>query len=274
MPAMNGRQVFRIGNWNVKSLKNKENEVIREMERYNLDILGLSETKVRGNGMREINGTKYVYAGATEGKAKGGVGLIVPERWADRLRSWRCVSERCVTIRLRIEGQWISIIQVYAPTDDKDGGIKDAFLEELQGAVDKVPRGDKLTVMGDFNARVGNKAELWKGVIGKHGEEVENDSGRRLLSFCAENEMQVMNTQYDHKRIHKFTWTCPGRGLKSIIDYFLVRGDLRKEVHDVKVIQGAEIGSDHHLVLMKVIICERSKMKRKERSCQLRSKRL
>ena len=42
----------------------------------------------------------------------------------------------------------------------------------------------------------------------------------------------------------------------------------------MKVIRGAEIGSDHHLVLMKVIICGRSKMKRKERSCQLRSERL
>ena len=37
--------------------------------------------------MREINGTKCVYAGVTEGRAKGGVGLIVSERWADRLRS-------------------------------------------------------------------------------------------------------------------------------------------------------------------------------------------
>ena len=39
-------------------------------------------------------------------------------------------------------------------------------------------------------------------MIRKHGEEVENDSGRRLFSFSAENEMQVMNTQYNHKRIH------------------------------------------------------------------------
>ena len=50
---------IQVGNCNVRLLKNKENEVIREMECYNLDILGLSETKVRGNGMREINGTKY-----------------------------------------------------------------------------------------------------------------------------------------------------------------------------------------------------------------------
>ena len=48
MLTKNGSQVSRKGNWNVRSLKNKENEVIWEMERYNLDILGLSETKVRG----------------------------------------------------------------------------------------------------------------------------------------------------------------------------------------------------------------------------------
>ena len=110
--------------------------------------------------------------------------------------------------------------------------------------------------MGDFNAREGNKAVMWKAVIGKHGEEVENDSGRRLLSFSSENEMLVMNTQYDHKKIHKFTWTCPGRGQKFVIYYCLVRRDLRKEV------------------LMKVSICGRSKMKREERSSQIRSKRL
>ena len=86
--------------------------------------------------------------------------------------------------------------------------------------------------------------------------------------------MLATNTNFDHKQIHKFTWKCPDKGLQSIIEYFLVRGDLRKEVHDVRVIRGAEIGSDHHLVLMKVKIGGRRKMKRRESSCQLRSKRL
>ena len=30
------------------------------------------------------------------------------------------MSERCVTIMLRIEGVWIMLIQLYDPTDDKD----------------------------------------------------------------------------------------------------------------------------------------------------------
>ena len=35
-------------------------------------------------------------------------------------KSWRCMSERCVTIMLRIEAMWIMLIQVYDPTDVKD----------------------------------------------------------------------------------------------------------------------------------------------------------
>ena len=66
------------------------------------------------------------------------------------------------------------------------------------------------------------------------------------------NELIVTNTWYAHKDIHKFSWVCPGRQLKSLIDYFLVRKDAKARVHDVKVVRGAEIGSDHHLVLMKL----------------------
>ena len=35
-------------------------------------------------------------------------------------------------------------------------------------------------------------------MIGKQGEDVENDSGRRLLSFSAENDFKVLNTFYEH----------------------------------------------------------------------------
>ena len=85
--------------------------------------------------------------------------------------------------------------------------------------------------------------EAWKGVIGVHGEDVENDSGRRLFSFSAENELKIVKTHFHQKRMHKFTWSYPGRGLQSITDYFLVRSDQRKQVHDVRVIRGTEIDS-------------------------------
>ena len=57
---------------------------------------------------------------------------------------------------------------------------------------------------------------------------VSSNSGRRLLSFSAENGFKILNTFYEHKEIHKYTWKCPGRGLKLIIDYFLVRNGMKR----------------------------------------------
>ena len=103
---------------------------------------------------------------------------------------------------------------------------------------------------------------------------MENDSGRRLLSFSAENGFKVLNTFYEHKEIHKYTWKCPGRGLKLIIDYFLMRKQMKRNVNDVKVVRGAEIGSDHHLVLMEVRLHRRVHARKVEERSRLRTERL
>ena len=80
-------------------------------------------------------------------------------------------------------------------------------------------RQDKLIVMGDLNARVGRNVGVWGDVIGKQSKLVENGNGKRLLQLCAENELVVANTWFQHKDIHKFTWQCRGENQRSIIDY-------------------------------------------------------
>ena len=62
---------------------------------------------------------------------------------------------------------------------------------------------------------------------------VQNDSGGRLLRFCALNDMLVINSWFQHKDTHKYTWVCPDRDLKSIIDYFVVRRNTQVRVKDV-----------------------------------------
>ena len=58
--------------------------------------------------------------------------IVVAEHWAAGLSVWRCVIERCVTIRWRIEGVRMTIVQVYALTDGKNEKTKSAFYGELQ----------------------------------------------------------------------------------------------------------------------------------------------
>ena len=42
---------------------------------------------------------------------------------------------------------------------------------------------------------------VWGDVIGKHGEAVENENGMRLLQFCAENDLGITNSWFQHKEI-------------------------------------------------------------------------
>ena len=141
---------------------------------------------------------------------------------------------------------------MYAPTDHSRDEIKDSFNESLDEMLVCVAKHDHLVLMGDFNARVRRDVTTWGEVIDRHGKAAMNGNGQKLLRLCAMNELVVLNTFYQHRDIHKFTWESKGRGFRSVIDYFITRKVLRPEVADAKVIRGAEAGSDHYLVLMKV----------------------
>ena len=93
-----GRQYTRVGTWNVRTLKNKEQEVIEEMKKYRLSVLGVSETHLKGCGEKETGGAVMVYSGVKEGRAKGGVVLIIVGEIRDFLKEWQCVSERLVKV--------------------------------------------------------------------------------------------------------------------------------------------------------------------------------
>ena len=51
-----------------------------------------------------------------------------------------------------------------------------------------------MVVLGDLNAHVGRNVTVWGDVIGKQDEIVENGNGRRLLQFCAENDLVLANS--------------------------------------------------------------------------------
>ena len=61
----------RIGNWNVRTMfeTRKAGQVAREMKRYNLDILGISECRWRGRGKSKLNtGEAIIYIAAFQYK--------------------------------------------------------------------------------------------------------------------------------------------------------------------------------------------------------------
>ena len=91
------REYTRVGIWSVRTLKNKEEEVIEEMKKYRLSVLGVSETHLKGCG-EEFDDAVMIYSGVTAGRAKGGVAVIIAGKMRDCLKEWQCVSEMLVKV--------------------------------------------------------------------------------------------------------------------------------------------------------------------------------
>ena len=44
----------RFGCWNVRTMNGREKELVEEMKEYGLEVLAVSEAKVRGNGVKSV----------------------------------------------------------------------------------------------------------------------------------------------------------------------------------------------------------------------------
>lgn len=180
-----------------------------------------------------------------------GVGRLIHKRREQAIYDWKAWTERILTIELRELNKSIkTVIVVYGPNDDDKAENKDKFWEELTTVVEGA-RG-MIIIIGDFNSRVGKKDGIHNRTIGKHGENVRNNNGKRMLDFCLMNDYVITNTLFQHKDIHKYTREVTSRGERSIIDFILVENKNRKIVMDTKVKRGPEIGSDHYVVIAKI----------------------
>jgi exonuclease III len=155
------------------------------MKKAKLDILAITETKKKGQGITNLNGNILLYSGVPmTDRAKAGVGCIVSERQRSRIKGWKFISERIMVLDLKENRNIVNLVIVYGPNDDERVEVKEEYYELLQKTLDDCPH--EVILLGDFNARVGNDYRRWGGVIGRYGEEAINDNGKRLLRFSAE----------------------------------------------------------------------------------------
>jgi hypothetical protein len=162
MKLFSPKQPTRIACWNVRTMyqSRKSAQIAKEMDRYNIEILGLSEVRWNISGMTTISpGHTIIYSGNPNkvDSHEKGVGFLLNKTSKKSLLEWNPISPRIATTRFDTNFLKTTGIQVYAPTNEAQEIEKEDFYNALQYAVDKIPKRDILIIMGDLNAKVGSE---------------------------------------------------------------------------------------------------------------------
>ncbi|XP_059147249.1 craniofacial development protein 2-like [Physella acuta] len=208
----------RLGTWDIRTLyeSSRSAQVAKEMRRYKLKVLGLSETRWNGSGQtRLVSGETVVYSGHEDEDHKHtqGVAIMMSPEATNALIAWEPVSPRLIAARFNAKGRKTTLIQCYAPTNA-------ATDEEAQ--IDKSPKRYIKIVMGDMNAKVGTENKERELTMGKNEIGIINENGELFADFCAFNDLIIGGTIFSHKDIHKTSWTSPDGKTKNQIDHITV----------------------------------------------------
>lgn len=231
--------------------------VARELDRYNIHIAALSETRFADEGqLTEVKaGYTFFWSGrSSEERREAGVGFAIKSHLINKLSSLpKGLNERLMYMRLPLKGKrHATIISAYAPTMTNPEETKNKFYEDLEALITSVHKEDKLIILGDFNARVGTDCQAWKGVIGRNGVGKSNSNGHLLLKTCAAHDLLITNTVFRLPNRNKTSWMHPRSKHWHLIDYVIVRRRDRQDVRVTKAMCGAECWTDHRLIISKV----------------------
>lgn len=244
-----------VATWNVRTMlkPGKMKEVADQVLKYRYDIVGIQEIRWQGQGRIDKAEYSLFYSGPQRRTGQYGTGFIISKRMRQSLIEFEAVNERICRVRMRGKFRNITIVNVHAPTEEKDGIIKEQFYDELERTCDRVQRYDMLIVLGDFNAKVGRR-ECQKGVLGRYSlHEESNDNGILLCQFAARNNVIIKSTCFPHKAIHLGTWKSGVQGVVNQIDHILVNNRYSSSITDVRSCRGPNCDSDHYVVRAVVV---------------------
>ena len=227
------------------------------MERNKLAVLGTSEVRwTQAGQIRLPTGELFLYSGHEEDNAPHtqGVGLMLSRQAQRALIGWETHGPRIIAASFHTKKKCIklNIIQCYAPTNDGEEEDKNQFYWRLQKILEMYNEKDITILMGDINAKIGPDNTGYEQVMGIHALGEMNNNGERFVDLCALNSLVIGGSVFPHKKIHKNTWVSPDGVTENQIDHICINKKFRRSLQDVRAKRGADVASDHHLVVAKL----------------------
>ena len=252
------------------TMSGRSGEVVDMVSRRRLDFCCLQETRWKGGSARVFgaDGAKYKFFWSGGRAAEAGVGMLVAERWIDKVIEVRRLSERLIVVRVTVGKSVLNLVSVYAPQRGREMEEKENFLALLGKTLSGIRDNERVIVGGDFNCHVGAGVEGFDGVHGGHGFGKRDVEGEMLLQLAESLGFIIVSTYFQKEDGKKVTYDSGDK--RSAIDFVLVRKCERSSVWDVKVIPGEPCIQQHRLVVAVVKLSEHVKRKRQAFSSRCR----
>ena len=150
------RSLIRVGTLNIGSMTGRGRELEDMMERRNVDILCLQETKWKGSKTRNIGGGCELFYNGADGR-KNKIEIVVREELAESVLEVKRVSDKLMAINLELKGSILNIVSAYAPLVNNSMDKKNDFWEDLDGLIESVSKEERIVLGADLNGHVAKK---------------------------------------------------------------------------------------------------------------------
>ena len=233
-----------------------ERELADMMELRNVDILYLKETKWKGSKARNIGGGCKLFYNGADGR-KNGIGIVVREELAENVLEVKRVSERLMTMKLKVKGSILNIVSVYAPQVNNSMEEKNNFWEDLDGLIQSVSKEERIVLGADLNGYVGEGNRGDEEIMGRYGAGTRNKEGSMVVDFGKKMDLAIVNTYFKKKDKHRVT--CKSGGKSTQVNYVMCRWRNLKKMCDCKVIVNECIAKQHRMVVCKMALMVKKK---------------
>ena len=117
---------------------------------------------IKWTGMAEFNSDhNYIYYYGQQSLRRNGVAIIVNKRVLHAVFGCNLKNDRMISVHFQGKPFNITVIQVYALTNNAGKAEVERFYEDLQDLLELTPKKDVLFIIGDWNAKVGSQENTW-----------------------------------------------------------------------------------------------------------------
>ena len=185
----------------------------------------------------------------------GGVGFLLSPKVKENLVKTEPITPRILLLEFSGNPK-LTVLCVYSPHNESPEHEVDQFYSDLRSVLENVPPHNFLSIMGDFNARLGSD------LVNFTFNNDTNRNGEKLFDLMEEYNLFSANNSFMKSKNQLWTYESPS-GLRSQLDYMLFRKKWKNSIHNSRSFSSFTVSSDHRVVSSSVQLSLRSSKKAK-----------